>query len=545
MPITSVMGAALWRAGREGSRPCVRFLRGGAVQTLSRDEVAEQLTALLVGLDNLRLPGGARIGVLSPNRWEWILIDVAAGGAGLAAVAVDPLWSDDHLVRVLEHARVQGLFVETVEDARRLQRLRGRLPSLAHLIVIEADRSDANRESPGIPTLSDLLEAGRGRKAAGSVSARVQAGDLDAPAAVIFTGGSTGTPKGVIWTHGNELSLGGAAFPWMGDQDRPEPAPDDVLLDPLSFCHSAGRWGAQMALVRGATLALPPPGPLSLPDVQRLAPTHMLAVPRVVLALQKLLPAGASADYVRAALGGQLRCIVSGGAALSSESQAFFEAAGIEMRVAYGSTEVGVLAMHRASAGRGLGRPIGAEVRIVDGEVLVRGPAVTPGYLDDPQSTAAARADGGWWRTGDAGALDRDGCLTITGRIRAMFNCSEGTNIDPQVIEHLLESDPHILQAVIVGHRRPYLAALLVPDEAALARARVEDVEAFLRERLGRLNQGLEAFEKVRRIQVVDPARMAEVRTVGSAQKIRIDRAAVDQVFAAEIERLYDPAACG
>jgi long-chain acyl-CoA synthetase len=535
MAFNNLMSAVLWRARRRGPEPCLRFVRGDAVQTLSWEELAEHLTALMLGMDQLGLRAGARIGILAQNRWEWIAVDVAAAGRGLATVAIDPSWSDNLLVRIVDYAGVDSVFVESAEEAARIERLRPRLPRLGSVVVIESDGASGETLR-----FADLLEAGRAVADPRRVEQLLRAVRLDDLASVMFTGGSTGQPKGVIRTHGNTLSKAGAWFPWMGDETRPEPAPDDVLLNPLSFCHSAGRWGAHMALVRGATLALPRASALSLDDFAALTPTHMLAVPRVVLRLQKLLwkerrdPAG-----IRAALGNRLRCLVSGGAVLAPDLIDFFQRAGTEVRVAYGSTEAGVLAIHPVSAGRGLGRLIGAELRIEAGEILVRGPSVTPGYLDDPATTAAVRSEDGWWRTGDAGEVDASGHLWLSGRIRAMFNCYEGTNIDPLALEHLLESDPYISEAVLIGHRRPYLVALLVPDDERLAREAVSDRESFLRERVSRLNERLEDFEQIRRIRVVDRAAMAQVRSITVAQKVRVDRAAVEQVFAAEIRELY------
>jgi long-chain acyl-CoA synthetase len=543
---TNLTSAVLWQASQGGERPCVRFVRDGVVQTRTWHQLADELTGLLVGLDRLSLHRGTRVALLSHNRWEWILVDLAAAGRGVATVALDPGWSDNLLARIVDHAAAESVIVETIEDACRIQRLRRRLPTVRSVVVIE---SDVAPEATCL--LGDLVEAGRATREEGRVAGLLEAVNPDDVAGVIFTGGSTGIPRGVIRTHGNALSRGWLWFPWMGDEPERAPAPDDVLLDPLSFCHSAGRWGFQMALARGVTLALPGSATLSLEDLRLLSPTHMIAVPRVVAALQKLLLArfrepGSPSDRaarLRVETGGLLKSIVSGGAALPTPLIEFFEQAGIEMRVAYGSTEAGIVSMCPAAAGGGVGRPTGVELRIDQGEILVRGPSVTPGYLDNAPATHLARTEDGWWRTGDTGRLDDQGRLSIGGRIRAQFNCHEGTNIDPSAVEQLLEADRHILEAVVVGHGRPYIVALVVPDHDMLVLDGVNEPEAFLNARVAMLNERLESFEKVRRICLVDQEMMAKVRSVTVAQKIRIDRDAVDRVFAAEVGLLYDDGA--
>ena len=538
----------------------IRFVRDEAAHAISGRDLQERVAALLLGLDELHLSRGARVAVLSQNRWEWILIDLATAGRGVANVSLDPGWSDTMVARVLNHAQAEVVFAETGVDVARIQQLAAEIPTIRALVAIDAVEE---RAAAGVRSLSDVLDAGlRGRdgRRVEALLASVQPDDL---ATVIFTGGSTGQPKGVLRTHGNVLSSGWAWFPWMGEEAEPDPAPDDALLNPLSFCHSAGRWWYQMALARGATLALPSSASPSLQDLALLAPTHMATVPRVVLNIhQLLLPHVASilerlealgaedperaplrerlSDVIRERLGGRLRHIVFGGAALAPELIEFFEEAGIRVRAGYGGTEAGIVAVQSRDEPRGtVGKPKGAEVRLEAGEILVRGPAVTPGYLANPDATAAARGDNGWWRTGDAGAFDDEGHLVVTGRVRAMFNCYEGTNIDPLELEQLLEMDPYVREAILVGHRRPYLAALLVPDDARLLHEEVDDRESFLMSRIARINNGLEDFERIRCIRVVDPESTALVRQVTAAQKIRIDRDAVDRVFARDIDVLY------
>jgi long-chain acyl-CoA synthetase len=382
----------------------------------------------------------------------------------------------------------------------------------------------------------------------------------DAVATIIHTGGSTGEPRGVVRTHRNLVSRGWAFFPWEGNLNDPPPS-DELLFQPLSLCHSAGRWWCHLALAGGRTLALPSTGmeTLSLDELQRLSPTHIASVPRVVLQLQKLLmphmgdlwerliDAGdvdgddlrsQFAARLRGLLGGRLRRIEWGGGPLARTLHAFFEEqGGIALACGYGGTEIGSVAIQDEIRTFGTaGRPVAANVRIDSGEILVRGPGVTPGYYKNPVATARAQADRGWWRTGDVGRFDEAGNLVVMGRVNAMFNCHEGTNIDPTELEQLLESDVYISQAILIGDRRPYLAALLVVDPERIDTSRAE---AVVQERIARINRDLESYEQIRRFAIVDVPFPDAVRQITGARKVRIDRAAVDRTYKETIDRLY------
>lgn len=554
----NLTAVVLARARERGDAPCIVHVEHGVVHTVSWADLAAQVSTLMLRLDALASPRGATIGVLSRNRHEWIVVDLAASGRGLVTVSLDPGWSDNMLVRVLVHAAVASVVVETAEQVARLRRLSPRVPLLRSLVVIDPGDDHEDDTATRLATLLDGWRDPQTRPA-DAVASLLAAVTADDPATVIFTSGSTGEPKGVLRTHGNTLSRGWALFPWMGDADAPDPEPGDVLLDPLSFCHSAGRWWYQTALARGVVLALPDPRGLTLADLARLAPTHIAAVPRVVLALREQLaphvhalaarveslPAddpelsGRLGSQIREQLGGRVRCIVAGGAPLATSLIDFFATAGIAVLAGYGGTEPGIVAVGSHAPRGSVGRPTGAEVRIVDGEVVVRGPAVSPGYLASPAATARALDVHGWWHTGDRGALDEAGHLRITGRLHALFNCHDGTNIDPSEIEMLLEADRHIRAAVIVGHRRPFIVALIVADEAMFRDVTPDERARVLAGRIERLNQRLEPFEQIQRLRVVDGARLAGLRRVTATQKLHIDRDAVDREFADEIAAMY------
>jgi long-chain acyl-CoA synthetase len=231
----------------------------------------------------------------------------------------------------------------------------------------------------------------------------------------------------------------------------------------------------------------------------------------------------------------------------------FFELIGIPLIGSYGSTECGGVTLCGIGENRpgSLGKPFpNVEIRIAeDSEILVRGPTVTPGYFKNPEATREALDEDGWFHSGDLGVLDDDGSLRIIGRKRDVFYCADGSNIYPGLIELLLENEPFIRQAVLLGDHRPFIAALIVPDRqkiaAALERAEAslsdDDVRAALWRPIERINERLEHYEQIRKIGVLQDELPAEVRSMNVFQKIKIDRQAAAVHYAKEIDAIYAP----
>jgi long-chain acyl-CoA synthetase len=229
----------------------------------------------------------------------------------------------------------------------------------------------------------------------------------------------------------------------------------------------------------------------------------------------------------------------------------FFELIGISLIGSYGSTECGGVTLCGIAENRpgNLGKPFAnIEVRIADdGEILVRGPTVTPGYFKNPEATREVLDSDGWFYTGDLGALDSDGSLTVVGRKTDIFNCSDGSNIHPGFIELQLENESFIRQAVLLGDQRPFIAALVVPDHHQIAITLKRDpfslseseIEAALGTQIARVNGRLEHYEQIRRIAVIKNDFPPEVRSVNVFQKIKVDRKAVAERYQREIDEIY------
>jgi long-chain acyl-CoA synthetase len=250
------------------------------------------------------------------------------------------------------------------------------------------------------------------------------------------------------------------------------------------------------------------------------------------------------------ALGGRVKYITYGGAAMPPRILRFFDVIGLPLIGSYGSTECGVTLCGIGNAKPGsLGRPFpNVELRLTeDGEVLVRGPTVTPGYFEDPQATREAFDADGWFRTGDLGQIDNEGSLYIFGRKKDLFNCADGSNIHPGTIEALLENDSFIRQAVLLGDHRPFVAALIVAERRRIAAAldRMEtalsdrDIQAALKQRVDMINTQLDRYERIRKITVISDDFPEELRSPTTLQKIKIDRQAVEDRYRAEIETIY------
>ncbi len=254
---------------------------------------------------------------------------------------------------------------------------------------------------------------------------------------------------------------------------------------------------------------------------------------------------------MRRSLGGHIKYISYGGAAMPPRIMRFFELIGIPLIGSYGSTECGGVTLCGVGENRpgNLGKPFAnVEIKIADdSEILVRGPTVTPGYFKNPEATREALDADGWFHSGDLGALDDDGSLRIIGRKKDVFNCIEGSNIYPGFIELQLENEPSIRQAILLGDRRPFVAALIVPErrKIAVALAKQEsslpndEIVAALWPEIERINRRLEYYEQIREIAVIQDDFPVEVRSVNVFGKVKVDRAAAAERYAKEIQAIY------
>jgi long-chain acyl-CoA synthetase len=565
------------RVAELGERPFVRWREGDDLKELTWRDFGARVRRLMIALRRRGLVPGDTVAMIGNNSVEWLCADLATLAAGFPNVIVQPGLSDRMLVKLLAHAGCRAAFVKDITAVGRLLNLRGQLPALRDICVMEEEGSSLPdtvsfqqligcANSPDDRQVWEMLEA-------------VHPNDL---ATIMYTSGSSGEPKGVMRTQNNLLAniTNGGAIRVSG--------PEDVLVIVLSLNHLFGRFGFLKSAVIGRTVALVEATELAvdLNAVQALAGTAIGIVPRVLErlfnamldrdsnrrdwqeleALDERRSCGALdeagqkrfnelrdrvSQSVRAALGGRIRYISYSAAAMPPRVMRFFEQVGIPLIGSYGLTECGGVTVCGVGEHRpgNLGKPFAnVELRIgEDGEILVRGPTVTPGYFKDPEATRQALDANGWFHTGDLGVVEADGSLRIVGRKKDVFNCADGSNIYPGFIELQLESETFIKQAILLGDRRPFVAALVVPDRdriaAALGRApgtlSAEEISAVLWTAIGRVNGRLEDHEKIRKIAVIEEDFPHEARSVSSFQKVKVDRAVVAALYQNEIAMIY------
>jgi long-chain acyl-CoA synthetase len=583
----------LARAAEHGDAPFLSAKRQGAWVAQSWRNVADQVCLLAQALRALGLNPGDRVMLVSENRPEWCIADIAIMAAGLVTV---PTYTTnttrDHL-HILENSGARAIIVSNAKLAQPLLAAALTAPCAEHVIGIEPLR----QQQSGTLHFHDwqALVTGDAAMARAAVTQRLATIRRDDLACIIYTSGTGGAPRGVRQHHGAILAnVAGAAEILAQDFHLG----DDQFLSflPLSHAyeHTGGQWlpigvGARIAYAEGLEKLAA--------NIEEVRPTIMVVVPRLFEVLRariikqidkqgrlatwlmdRALAIATHAEQtgrlrlvdrplnlliertlrpkVRARFGGRMKALVSGGAPLNPEVGLFFEAMGLTMLQGYGQTEAGpVIACNRPAAGIRMdtvGPPLcGVDVRIApDGEILVRGELVMHGYWHNDAETARAIHDG-WLHTGDIGHIDDAGRIKITDRKKDMIVNDKGDNVSPQKIEGMLTLQSEIAQAMVSGDKRPYVVGLIVPDaewamewsvenDAPHDLARLADLPAFrsaVREAVDRVNRDLSVIEKVRQFTLADePFAIANEELTPS---LKIRRHKIRERYGPRLDALY------
>ena len=587
---SSLVAMFFAQAAAKADEPFLWSKHDGAYRPQSWRAVAQEVSALSRGLRAAGVRAGDRVVLVSENRPNWAVADLAIMAAGAVTVpAYVTNTVDDHRY-VLADSGASAAIVSTRDLAARLLPAAAQTPGVRFVVAMEPPGADA--QGVAVKDWGDVVAQGRGQAddVAGLV-AGIGRRDL---ACLIYTSGTGGRPKGVMLSHAAILCNLRGAHSLLAELDLA----DEVFLSFLPLSHSYEHTGGlYFPIYLGAQIYYAESTDKLTTNLLEVRPTIMICVPRLYEVMRQRILAGvrragglkerlfATAlelgrrkydrpgslglgdrivdrivdrlvrDKVRGRFGGRLKALVSGGAPLNYDVGLFFLALGLPVLQGYGQTEAApVISANRASTNKidTVGPPLdGVEVDIAeDGEILVRGELLMDGYWNDPEATAEALVDG-WLHTGDIGEIDGEGCLRITDRKKDIIVNSGGDNLSPQRVEGTLALEPEIAQAMVYGDRRSHLVALLVPDEgfvrsyaaaagAAADLATLAADEAFhraLAAAIARANEGLSVIERVKRFAIAPAPFTIDGGELTPTMKIR--RHAILARYRDTLEGLY------
>ncbi len=578
------------RAIEEGDKPFLWRKAGGDWQSISWSETARRVAALAAGLKRLGLRRGDRVMLVSENRPEWCMADLAIMAAGCVTVPTYTTNTERDHLHILENSGATAVIVSTEKLAKTLLPAVIRSDAARHVIAMEPLRVP-QAGSVAFHLWDDLLATPASAETAAEAETGMKRDDL---ACIIYTSGTGGAPRGVRQHHGAILlNVEGCVDIIANDFGWGE----EVFLSFLPLSHAYEHSGGQfLPIGLGGQIYYAEGLEKLAANIEETRPTIMVVVPRLFEVLRarivkniekqggiapKLLaqaltlgakeldgikswrdkPAELLIDTlfrpkIRKRFGGRMKAMVSGGAPLNPEIGVFFHSLGLKLLQGYGQTESGpVISCNRPRAGIAMhtvGPPLTkVEVRIAeDGEILCRGELVMHGYWQNEAESARVLKDG-WLHTGDIGHLDDKGRIVITDRKKDLIVNDKGDNVSPQKVEGMLTLQPEILQAMIYGDRRPYLVGLVVPDpewsaEWAVANdykcdfAALADnpmYKAALMTAVDRVNKDLSVIEKVRRIVVADESFSIENEQLTPSMKIR--RHVLKAAYGERLDGLY------
>lgn len=557
----TIPGLFVRQAKAFGRKPLFWAKRSGHYQPMTWEQAREEVEAFSAFLLDRQTDPGDRVLILSENRPEWGMADLAIQSVGAWTVPIYPTLTADGLLVICRDCQPVMAVVSNTEQVDKLLQLGIQVPSLHSIVAMD----ETARRDPKLLRWSEAVTRGR------DVSAKLR--DLlehrrlhlnpDETATLIYTSGTTGDPKGVMLSHRNFLSNAQASLEVIPVTER------DLHLSFLPLSHVFERMaGWYLMLMAGASVAYAQTMETIPANMLEIHPTIMLGVPRFFeklyariqegmrqaspgkrrvaawavavgqeaaarrmaaqplslgLRMQQWLARRLVCSKFQSRLGGRLRFFVSGGAPLAKEIGEFFFNVGVTILEGYGLTETSpVIAVNRLPLPRfgsvGPSLP-GVEVWIADdGEILTRGPHIMQGYYKKPTETAEVLVDG-WLHTGDIGHLDEQGYLYITDRKKDLIKTAGGKFVAPQKLENLFVTDAYISQAFVYGDREPYCVALIVPNADQLLRYAREQtiagssvaelvrdprVQEFYWRRVQERQAGLPGVERVKKIALLD-----------------------------------------
>lgn len=578
------------------TKPLMKHKVEGKYVPISYDEFKEQTDSLAYGLASFGVTGSDKVAIISENRPEWVYSDMAILSLGAIDVPLYPSLTADSVEFIINNSESKGIIVSNKFQLTKFLKIRNNCKSVEFIIILNEKDFDPSVDK--LFTLKQVQQLGKNYKKEkpdllkDSIE-RVKPSDI---CTIIYTSGTTGEPKGVVLTHNNILSNVKAAL-----QTYPI-GETDVFLSFLPLCHIFERMGGYYtAFSSGGTICYAESIETVAQNLIEINPTIMTTVPRLFERIhskiiknveaqpekkqkifnwaievgkqyakakkQKKVSLALAAKHkiadklvfgkLREKTGGKLRFFISGGAALPKDLGEFFEAIGLLIIEGYGLTESSpVIAANRlddykfGTVGKAMPE---VEIKIAsDGEILAKGPNIMQGYYKNPKETEATLKDG-WLYTGDIGEFDSEGFLKITDRKKHLFKTSAGKYIAPTPIENLFLASKYIDQFVLVGDRRMFLTALIVPDFEALKEyadsnnikyndvldlTKDEKIYKLLEVELNQMQRTLANYERVRKFALLDRPFTIETGEITPSMKIR--RKYIEERYGELIEKMYE-----
>lgn len=551
------------RVQSDRERTALWHKQDGQFLPLTWWEVSQRVSCMASMLSQFGVQARDRVALLSENRLEWVLADLAIQSLGAINVPIHAPLTGEQISWQIVDSGAKVVLLSGPAQARKLMELKA---ANKDLIFVEFDTDPSSPLPPGVQTsllgvihstLQWLQEQG------GSLPAASDPGlDPTSVATILYTSGTTGEPKGVMLTQANLMSNAVSTVQmFRADDDQPrDDYSDKVRLNFLPLSHIFARTcDLYIWLVEGSQLAIAESRDTVIADAAAVKPTFMNGVPYFYDRVRRGLEEKGVLNFpgiLRNVLGGRIEQCSSGGAALPEHLFDYFQSQGVPLLQGYGLSEsspVISISTKKSSRRGSAGKPIpGVEVKIAeDGEILSRGPHIMAGYYKNEKATAEVIKEG-WLYTGDYGRIDEDGFLYITGRKKEIIVTSGGKNVAPVYLESLLTQDPLILQALVIGDDRNYLTALLVTNTGALVSEAAAQgivvkspeavhshpqVAAFVQDRVNQRLACVSSFEQVRKCTLLSGPFTIEKGEMTA--KLSLRRKVIEVNYAAEIEAMY------
>lgn len=576
----------------------LKYYRDGAWRDISWREFDEIIRKLSSAMISMGIDHGDRVAIYSKNCPEWLLSDIALQSIGAVNVALYSTLTAPQAEYILSDSGSRIVFVNGEEQLERVVQIYDKLPELIKIVTMDNRAYD----HPDLITFDRMLELGAAKMDSNLLDERLGNCKADDLSTIIYTSGTTGNPKGVMLTHDNILSNVRSAGT-LGEVNL-----GDVTLSVLPLSHSLERTaGYYLPIFKGVTVAQARGVDELIEDLPVIKPDFMVCVPRLyekvyakvqsnleneskfrqkmfrqaidigkkvsdfkssgrpvpfLLGLQFGIYKKLVFSKVYERIGRVPRFFVSGGAPLSKEIAEFFHAMDIQILEGYGLTETApILTVNRDVKFKfgtvGYALP-GVELKIADdGEILAKGPNIMKGYFNLPEATAEVIDPEGWFHTGDIGELDDEGFLTITDRKKDIIVTAGGKNIAPQNIENTLKVDRYIEQVCVIGDKRKFVSALVVPDFEELQcwaedngitavnnaeLVKHEKVIELFQRRIDAATEEFARFERVKKFILLPEELTEEAGFITPSLKMK--RKTIEEAFGKEIENMYPKDTC-